>query len=32
VVFLSWTRMSKLETGGYAAYWNDMIDIGEYEL
>lgn len=22
----------KVETGGYAVYWNDMIDISEYEL
>jgi hypothetical protein len=22
----------KVETGGYAVYWNEMIDISEYEL
>ncbi len=22
----------KVEPGGYAVYWNDMIDISEYEL
>ena len=22
----------KIEPGGYAVYWNDMIDISEYEL
>jgi len=25
-------RNVKVEPGGYAVYWNDMIDISEYEL
>lgn len=28
----SFFKNVKVETGGYAVYWNDMIDISEYEL
>jgi len=28
----SFFKNVKVETGGYAVYWNDKIDISEYEL
>ncbi len=28
----SFFKNVKVEKGGYAVYWNDMIDISEYEL
>jgi len=28
----SFFKNVKVEAGGYAVYWNDMIDISEYEL
>ena len=28
----SFFKNVKVETGGYAVYWNDNIDISEYEL
>jgi len=28
----SFSKNVKVEAGGYAVYWNDMIDISEYEL